>query len=414
MKYDLYYWPINQQAWVLSWGLRDTMRNMGVLNKWGNIEDWTNPGKIPKLLDTSADVILFVGFEHFRKKIPSRKIKHKKAKIACWLYESVTDPYGAASWNASFDKHFMKNVKEFNSGFTKVKDENLDYFDCMDVLFCADELDYERFKSLGRKAFWLPFGVDPNMFSPDGRLAAQEKNVKVDYTIPRKSLVDQARIKYGTRYGIKSGRSRPAASLDVRSAKLLPGKRYMPTGAFIGTRSNVRIRLLDRIGMDITTFQTPRKGDFGQYEKAIEHTKNLVRSYNSFLISINLRSIFSGVTPRAVESMACGRLLFQYLCAPNRPMSRKMLNNCVKYEVLTQNGLKGFKEKYRYYLDHPAEAIAIGRNAREEILHGHTLRHRVLTMNTKLSTVRKQVTTAQPSKKKREPEENTKETKESK
>jgi len=390
MKFDLYFWPINQQAWVLSWGLKDAMQGMGVLHRFGNIEEWMNPSNVPRLLNTDADVILFVGFEHFRNKIASDRIKHSKAKIACWIYESITDPYGATGWDKVLGNHFLKNNNEFYSGFTKVSDENLKYFDCMDVFFCADDLDYLRLKDKGLNAFWLPFGVDEHIFSPDSRLVAQEKNFKVDYEIPRKTLVDRAKIRYGTRYGIRSGRAQPSqASIDVRSNKLLPGKRFYPGAAFIGTKSNIRVILLNRMGVDITTFQTPRKGDFGDYNKAVEHTRNLARSYNSFLISVNLPSIFAGVTPRAVESMACGRALMQYLCPPDRPLSRRMLTNCIKYEVLSHNGLMGFKEKYNYLLTHPQEAMAMGQKARAEILHGHTLKHRVSTMMEKLSGAKK-------------------------
>ena len=197
---------------------------------------------------------------------------------------------------------------------------------------------------------------------------------------------------------MRSGRSQPKPQLEheVRSGKLLPGKRFFPTGAFIGTKSNIRTILLNRLGLDLSLFQTPRKGSFGDVDKAREHTRNLARAYNSFLISFNLRSIFAGVTPRAMESMACGRLLFQYLCPPNRPLSRKMLTNCVKYEALSNDGLDGVKEKYRYFLSHPQEAMAIGNKARAEILHGHTLQHRVRTMIDKLSGVKKQKTPEQP------------------
>jgi spore maturation protein CgeB len=152
------------------------------------------------------------------------------------------------------------------------------------------------------------------------------------------------------------------------------------------------------MGVDLSLFQTPRKGDFGNPDKAAEHTRNLARAYNSYMISVNLRSIFAGVTPRATESMACGRLLFQYLCPPDRPMSRKMLTNCVKYEILSPSGLNGFREKYRYFINHPQDAMAMGGKARAEILHGHTLTHRVQTMIEKLSKVKKAATKPQKAK----------------
>jgi hypothetical protein len=232
--------------------------------------------------------------------------------------------------------------------------------------------------------------------------------------MPRQSLVDRAKIKYGTRYGIRSGRSKPKASLDVRSNKLLPGKRFFASGAFVGTKSNVRTILLNRMGVEISTFQTPRKGSFNVYEKAVEHTRNLARAYNSFMVSVNLRSIFAGVTPRAIESMSCGRLLFQYLCPPNRPMSRAMFKNCIKYEVLSNNGLNGFREKYRHYIGHPAEAMDIGRKARDEILQGHTLVHRVNTMTQKLSAkVKKRQNSSPPSKSQKKIQENGREVKKS-
>jgi spore maturation protein CgeB len=66
-----------------------------------------------------------------------------------------------------------------------------------------------------------------------------------------------------------------------------------------------------------------------------------------------------------------------------------MLTNCVKYEVLSNNGLNGVKEKYKYFISHPQEAMSIGNKARAEILHGHTLQHRVRTMIEKLSTFKK-------------------------
>ena len=392
MKFDLYFWPIREQAWVLSWGLKNAMQEKGVLHKFGNIENWMDPTRIPHLLNTDADVILFVGFEHFRGKINSKLIKHKKTKIVCWTYESLTDPYGAKCWDKVLPNHFLSKSPDFRNGFTAVKEKDFGYFDCVDAFFCADELDFYRLKEDGRNAFWLPFGVDPGIFQPDSKLLMQEKTHKVEYNMPRQTLIDKARIKYGTRYGIRSGRSRAVeknAQRAVRSNKLLPGKRFFPTGAFIGTKSNVRIALLNRMQVDLSLFQTPRKGDFGNPDKAVEHTRNLARAYNSYLISVNLRSIFAGVTPRATESMACGRLLFQYLCPPDRPMSRKMLTNCVKYEILSPNGLNGFKEKYRYYISHPQDAMAMGTKARAEILHGHTLGHRVQTMINKLSKVKK-------------------------
>jgi len=394
MKIDLYFWPINGQAWVLSWGLLQTMRNMGVLHRYGNIENWTDSTKIPQLLNTHADVILFVGFEHFRKKINTKLIRHRKAKIVCWTYESLTDPYGAKAWDTALGKHFMQSYKDFYNGFTICKDADLKDFDCMDAIFCADDLDFERFKREGFQAFWLPFGVDPDMFTPDPKMILREKNLKEAVTLPEPKLIKKARIRYGTRYGIRSGRSHakpkhPRENLPVRSPKLMPGRRFENVGAFIGTRSNVRITLLTRMDLPLSLMQTPRKGDFGDVNKAEEHTKNLVRAYNSFLIQFNLRSIFAGVTPRAVESMACGRLLFQYLCAPDRPYSRKMFTNCAKYEILTDQGLRGVREKYRYFLNHPQEAMAIGRKAREEVIHGHTLKHRVNTIATKLKIVKK-------------------------
>jgi hypothetical protein len=390
MKFDLYFWPIREQAWVLSWGLKKAMEDLGVLHRYGNIEAWKDKSQVPHLLNTDADVILFVGLEHFTGKIDTKLFKHRKAKFACWTYESLTDPYGAKAWSKALPKHFLRNIKEFHTGFTRMDDKALEYFDSMDAFFCADDLDYFRLKDMGRKAFWLPFGVDPSAFQPDGRLMAQEKNFKVEWS-PRKSLVERAKIRYGTRYGIRSGRSTPKPQMEreVRSGKLLPGKRFFPTGAFIGTKSNIRVMLLDRLGLDLSLFQTPRKGNFGDVNKATEHTRNLARAYNSFLVSFNLRSIFAGVTPRAVESMSCGRLLFQYLCPPDRPFSRKMLTNCVKYEVLSNNGLNGVKEKYKYFISHPQEAMSIGNKARAEILHGHTLQHRVRTMIEKLSTFKK-------------------------
>jgi spore maturation protein CgeB len=388
MKFDLYFWPIREQAWVLSWGLKAAMQEMGVLHRSGNIEDWMDKSKIPHLLNTNADVILFVGLEHFRKKIPTNLIKHSKAKIACWTYESLTDPYGAACWNKTLPNNFLHKIKEFNTGFTKMSDKALEYFDCIDVFFCADDLDFDRFKGMGRNAFWLPFGVDPMLFQPDARLLKQEKNIKAEIST-RKSLVERAKIRYGTRYGIRSGRNKPIVkpemAVDVRSNRLLPGRRYFAKGAFVGTKSNIRVMLLNRLGLDITQFQTPRKGSFGIVDKAVEHTKNLARAYNSFLMSFNLRSIFAGVTPRAAESMACGRLLFQYLCPPDRPLSRKLFSNCIKYEILSKNGLNNIKNKYQYYLAHPAEAHTIGNKAREEILMGHTLKHRVQTMMDKIA-----------------------------
>jgi len=402
MKFDLYFWPIREQAWVLSWGLKNAMQEKGVLNKFGNIENWTDASKIPHLLNTTADVILFVGFEHFRGKIPSKLIKHNKAKIACWTYESLTDPYGAKSWAEAVPNHFLSKSPDFKNGFTVVQPKDFGYFDCIDVFFCADELDFYRLKDEGRNAFWLPFGVDAGIFQPDSRLVLQEKNHKVEFSNPRQTLIEKAKIKYGTRYGIRSGRSGRAATKNaqraVRSNKLIPGKRFFPTGAFIGTKSNVRINILGRMGVDLSLFQTPRKGSFGDPAKAAEHTRNLARAYNSYMISVNLRSIFAGVTPRATESMACGRTLFQYLCPPDRPLSRKMLTNCVKYEVLSNNGLRAFKEKYRYFINHPQDATAMGNKARAEILHGHTLGHRVHTMVEKLSKVKKAPPKAQKAK----------------
>jgi hypothetical protein len=391
MKIDLYIWPIREQAWVLSWGLLYTMKNMGVLNRYGNIDNWTDIRNFDDLLNTSADVIMFVGYEHFRSKIPYDKMKHNRIKFVSWVYESLTDPYGAQAWDARHGKHFFKDNREFYNGFTRVRrDEDLAPFDVMDALFFADELDYERFKKLGKQSYWLPFGVDPEFFAPDGRMIAAEKNVKP----PEKSrLVEKARIRYGTRYGVRSGRAKQVLqeknALAVRSSRLLPGKRFYPHGCFVGTKSNIRAAILARLGLDIVVCQTPRKGDFGVEHTAAQHTRELAKAYNSFLISFNLRSIFSGVTPRAVESMACGRLLFQYNCPPNRPMSQNMLKNCIKYDIMTNAGLNEVREKYRHYVNHTAEAMAIGGRARAEVLQGHTLTHRVQHILRKLSQARK-------------------------
>jgi len=379
MKFDLYFWPIREQAWVLSWGLLNTMNNMGVLNRHGNIENWTDRRNIPGLLDTNADIILFVGYEHFRSKISRHSIKGHKSKLVAWTYESLTDPYGAVAWGERYPKHFLIDNKEFHNGFTKCK--TLDEFDVIDAVFCADELDYERFKEEGKPSFWLPFGVDAEVFSPDARMVAMEKNVKTP------KLSDKAKIKYGTRYGIRSGRASllKDKSQTVRSSRLLPGKRYYPSGCFVGTRSNIRAAILQRLGLDLVVCQTPRKGEFSNPHTALIHTDELKKAYNSFLISFNLRSIFSGVTPRAVESMACGRLLFQYNCPPNRPMSQNMLKNCIKYDVMSDAGLREVQNKYKYYLDHTHEAMDIGNKARAEILNGHTLHHRVQHIIKKLS-----------------------------
>jgi hypothetical protein len=394
MKFDIYFWPRNEQAWVLSWGLRDTMQSMGVLRRFGDIEMWTKRDEIPKLLDTDADAILFVGFEHFRDRIPTNAIKHNKAKMICWLYESITDPYGAIAWDNALN-HFLKETPDFHNGFTRYADDSLSYFDCMDTIFCADELDCERLKNRGMNASWLPFGVDEQMFRPGGQTlhnwAIYAKNPQLTDTVQktRRSLIDTAKIRYGTRYGVRSGRSNKTI-VDLRpipTTNLPQGK-----AAFIGTKSNVRAIILNRIGINsIDIVQTARRGKFSHYETAITHTKSLVKAYTDYLISINLVSIFGGITPRALESMSCGRTLFQYICAPNRPLSRKMLSSCVKYEVFTPAGLNEFREKLRYYITHPREAILMGRAAREEVTQGHTLKHRIMTIINKLNETTKRL-----------------------
>jgi spore maturation protein CgeB len=73
-----------------------------------------------------------------------------------------------------------------------------------------------------------------------------------------------------------------------------------------------------------------------------------------------------------------------------------MLTNCVKYEILSNRGLQGVKEKYKYFISHPQEAMDIGNKARAEILHGHTLKHRIQTIIDKLSSCKKRK--AQPAK----------------
>lgn len=364
-----------------------TMKNMGVLNRYGNINNWTDRRNLDDLLNTQADVILFVGLEHFRGKIPIGKVKSSR-KLVAWTYESLTDPYGCEAWAINRPNHFLAQNADFRNGFTKVKDDDLIYFDAMDVIFCADELDFERFKKLGKQSFWLPFGVDADIFSPDPRLVVAEKNANLS----NKGTADRARIRYGTRYGVRSGRAKLIQDKNayaVRSSALLPGKRFYPTGCFVGTKSNVRVAILARLGLDIVVCQTPRKGSFENEYTAIQHTRELAKAYNSFLISFNLRSIFSGITPRATESMACARLLFQYRCPPNRPMSQNMLKNCIKYEVLTDAGLRETREKYKYYINHTSEATDMGAKARAEILQGHTLKHRIEHMLAKLSCAQK-------------------------
>jgi hypothetical protein len=396
MKIDLYFWPIKIQAWILSWGLLSAIKSCGALNKCGNTASWANPSLIPSLLDTNADVIFIVGPEHFVGQIDTTKIKHNKAKIACWVYESITDPYGFNAFRKAIPGHFLDNSKEFNNTLTLIGDDHIKFFDCMDAIFCADEVDYERFKLLGFNSFWLPFGADTDVFNSGFTTHA------ISSPSSKPSMIKKAIVRYNSRYGIRSGRkilermdlykSLPSQDTKPRFGKIsAPSTPLYNRGCFVGTITDIRSILLKRMGIDISLYQTPRRGEFSDPTNAAIHTAELVKYYGSHLISFNINSIFAGLTTRSLEVMSCGRLLFQNSCPPDRPMSQNMLKNCIKYDLFTNDGVSKVREQYRHYCSKPMDAIAMGRAARAEILNGHTLKHRVTTIIEKLSGINKEM-----------------------
>lgn len=380
---------------------------MGLLNWWGRMEKWMHRDKANLMMTTTADIILFVGYEHFLDKIDLSPYA-KCNKFVCWTYESLTDPYGANGWRESIPQHFLSKNQDFLTGFTRYNDKNLDrHFKPISYVFCADELDCNRFKNIGKRTSWMPFGVDPNMFNDapilnDGR----SSNVSFGSTPPaqNKSMNPRKIIKQG----VRSGRNVSRVKYDVRnkstkieraamgvsfgrqdiSGMLRSGRggRRQNVGCFVGTKSNVRVAILNRLGLGLATMQTKRKGKFSDEHVAVRHTSALANSYKSYLMSFNLRSIFAGVTPRAVESMACGCLLFQYKCAPNRPKSGGLYNNCIKYEIMTEAGLKRVREQYHHFVANPQDAINMGKKAREEVMANHTIQHRI---NRMIANIRK-------------------------
>jgi spore maturation protein CgeB len=118
-------------------------------------------------------------------------------------------------------------------------------------------------------------------------------------------------------------------------------------------------------------------------EKRIIHNQ-LINAINKCKITVTANNIFSSLSMRYTETLACGGLL---LC--DKPMDMECLGFEDKKHLVVYNGIKDFKKKIKYYIDsrHDAERIKIEKTGMDFVRKNHSCEVRVKQMTSYLNEV---------------------------
>ena len=279
MKFDVYVWTTPYNAWTYTWGYVNAFEKMGYLGKNGDLASWYNQASYQALFDGPSEYVVMIAPEHHRTQIfgtPEKREAIKKfkqqtgKKFIALVMESLDDPFGAKSWAAAGHKWLSDNYHRYlHNGAQSNSTTKLDeHFECFDYVFAQDEIDVEWLNNHGITSFWMPSCVDTDMFKP-----TTEK--------PQNKA------------------------------------------AFVGQPHWPRYEFIKAYPFKFELVTMPRAAYTDPNCK--DTTMALVKAFGSYLIGVNMRSPFAGVSTRTFELMACGVLPVVALPAPNRVLNRKLL-----------------------------------------------------------------------------------------
>jgi hypothetical protein len=334
MQFDVYVWNTPYNAWTYTWGYATAFQKMGYLGKHGDLVSWYDPANHQSLFDGPSDFIVMIAPEHHRHQIfgtPAQReaissLKRQTGKrLLALVMESLDDPFGAKAWAKVGSSWLLAHYGQYLHGQAQSNTTThlAEQFRCFDCVFAQDEVDVKWFKDNGINAAWLPSCADADVFKP----------------MVEKPLNKAAFI----------------------------GQPHWPRYEFIQAYPFK----FDLVTVPRAAFDDPRcQGT----------TAELVKAFSSYLIGVNMRSPFAGVSTRTFELMACGALPIVALPAPDRTISRALLSswdNVFTFDEWSLDDRRKIQSYYCHMIANYDQSRQRGLENSKIIQAGHTPAHRI-------------------------------------
>jgi len=334
MKFDVYVFNIQYNAWTYTRGYINAFQKMDYLGKSGDIKLWHDPANYQTLFDGPSEYIFMIAPEHHRAEIFGTQekreaiMKLKKQtgkKLIGLIFESLVDPFGAKAWAKAGNKWLVDNYwrHPHQHALWQTTTNLAEQFKCFDCVFAQDEVDVNWLRDNGVNSSWIPACADSDMFKP---------------------MVEKPQNK--------------AAFI---------GMLYWPRGDLIAAYP---------FGFDITSVPRASFDD----PDCRNTTTALVNAFSSYLIGVNMKSPFGGITVRTFELMACGVLPIVTLPAPDRILSRKLLlewGNVFTFDEWSLPDRDKIKSYHCHIIFHYDQSRQRGLENSKLILEKHTPVHRI-------------------------------------
>lgn len=337
MSFDVYVYNNPHNAWTYTNGYIQAFQALGLLGRSGDITSWHNQANWENLFETPSTHIVMIGVEHHRFNIfgdvgrtnhfCSIKGKHGK-KIIGITYESMSDPFGQAGWARAGYKWLSENYGKYGSRSIQcyTTDQLDKQFRCLDYAFVQDEIDELWLRHRGINAHWLPACIDADVFRP---------------------IVDKPEH----------------------------------AAAFIGNLWWPRDELHARYPFFFHRLTVPKANfNAGTIRTTIE---GLVWAFSKYLVGVNMRSPFAGISMRTFEIMACGRMPIIFEPAPDRTKNKALLAgfpHAMWFNEFSPESTHTIKSHHTHVMAYPDETLRRGLACREFILQAHTPTHRIRTI----------------------------------
>jgi hypothetical protein len=337
MLCDIYVFNIQYNSWNYTHGYVNALRKMGWLGKSGDLKAWHDPASLQSLFDGPSDCVLMIAPEHHRAEIfgtPAKRdaiVRLKRQtgkKLVAIIFESLVDPFGARAWAKAGNPWILDNYwrHPHKAALWQTTTDLAEQFQCFDCVFAHDEVDAAWLKGNGVNAYWIPTCADADVFKP---------------------MVEKPQNK--------------AAFI---------GMLYWPRGDLIAAYPFK----FDLVTVPRAAFDDPRcQGT----------TAELVKAFSSYLIGVNMKSPFGGITVRTFELMACGALPIVTLPAPDRVCSRALLSswdNVFTFDEWSLDDRRKIQSYYCHMIANYDQSRQRGLENSKIIQAGHTPAHRIKEM----------------------------------
>ena len=334
MKFNVYVFNIPHNAWTYTRGYLKAFQQMGLLNIGGDIHLWHDPANYPALFNNEAEYVVLIGPEHHRCNIfgsPQMRdaiLVNKKRtgkKLIAICYESSVDPFGAQAWAKAGYPWLRDNYHKYGSRSSQCYsvDGLAEQFKCFDYVFTQDEVDVQWFRNQGINAHWLPACVDAEMFRPLIDKPANKAGFVGNVWWPREELVQNYPFKFDFL-------TVPKAPYDLPAAE--------------------------------------------------QTTTDLVRAFGSYMVAVNMRSPFAGVSMRTFELMACAVMPIIYEPAPDRMQNKEIFagwNHVHRFLEWSSQDAQKIRDNVNHLITHYEQTRERGQENRRLVLEKHTPRHRI-------------------------------------